>query len=123
MRNTKEILRQKWLLGRPHRAICASVGVSMGAVSLALTRAANAALTWDAVNALDDSELEARLYPSVVAAAVRPEPDCTWIHRERHRVGVTLELCITSTSSSTQGVFGTRRFAIDTASGWDVAGS
>ena len=53
MRNTKEILRQKWLLGRPHRAICASVGVSMGAVSLALTRAANAELTWDAVNALD----------------------------------------------------------------------
>jgi transposase len=92
MRNTKEILRQKWLLGRPHRAICTSVGVSMGAVSLALTRAANAELTWDAVNALDDAELEARLYPSVVAAAARPEPDCTWIHRERHRVGVTLEL-------------------------------
>jgi hypothetical protein len=33
-----------------------------------------------------------RLYPSVVAAALRPEPDCTWIHRERHRPGVTLEL-------------------------------
>jgi len=51
----------------------------MGAVSLALSRAA-------------DAELEARLYPSVVAVAARPEPDCTWIHRERHRVGVTLEL-------------------------------
>ena len=92
MRNTKEILRQKWLLGRLHRAISASVGVSTGAVSLALARAANAELTWEAANALEDAELEARLYPSVVAAAARPEPDCTWIHRERHRVGVTLEL-------------------------------
>ena len=64
----------------------------MGAVSLALSRAANAELTWEAANALDDAELEARLYPSVVAVAARPEPDCTWIHRERHRVGVTLEL-------------------------------
>jgi transposase len=92
MRNTREILRQKWLLKRTHRAIVASVGVSVGAVSLALSRAANAQLTWEAVQALDDAELEARLYPSVVAAAARAEPDCTWIHRERHRAGVTMEL-------------------------------
>ena len=46
MRNTREILRQKWLLERPHRAVCASVGVSMGAVSQALKRAAGAKLTW-----------------------------------------------------------------------------
>jgi transposase len=92
MRNTREILRQKWLLKRTHRAIVASVGVSVGAVSLALSRAANAQLTWEAVQALDDAELEARLYPSVVAAAARAEPDCTWIHRERHRTGVTMDL-------------------------------
>ena len=36
MRNTREIVRQKWLLKRPHRAISESVGVSVGAVSLAL---------------------------------------------------------------------------------------
>jgi transposase len=92
MRNTREILRQKWLLKRTHRAIVASVGVSVGSVSLALSRAAQAQLTWDAVQALDDAQLEARLYPSAVAAAARAEPDCSWIHRERHRVGVTLEL-------------------------------
>jgi hypothetical protein len=85
MRNTREILRQKWLLKRTHRAIVASVGVSVGVVSLALSRAANAQLTWEAVQALDDEQLEARLYPSVVVAAARAEPDCTWIHRERHR--------------------------------------
>jgi transposase len=92
MRNTREILRQKWLLKRTHRAICASVGVSVGAVSLALQRAADAQLTWEAVVGLDDAQLEARLYPSVVAAGSRPEPDCAWIHRERHRPGVTLDL-------------------------------
>jgi hypothetical protein len=47
MRNTREILRQKWLLKRPHRAIGASVGVSLGAVSQALKRAGEAGLTWD----------------------------------------------------------------------------
>ena len=56
MRNTREILRQKWLLERPHRAVCASVGVSMGAVSQALKRAAGAKLTWEAVQAIDDEE-------------------------------------------------------------------
>ena len=66
MRNTREILRQKWLLKRPHRAIGASVGVSLGAVSLALKRAADAQLTWDVVELCDDAELEARLYPTVV---------------------------------------------------------
>jgi transposase len=92
MRNSREILRQKWLLNRSHRAIGTSVGVSVGAVSLALARATEAQLTWEAVQRLDDAELEVRLYPSVVAAAARPEPDCPWIHRERHRPGVTLEL-------------------------------
>ena len=74
MRNTREILRQKWLLERSHRAVCASVGVSMGTVSQALKRAAGAKLTWEAVEAIDDDELEARLYPSVVAAGARAEP-------------------------------------------------
>jgi transposase len=68
------------------------VGVSLGAVSLALRRAEGAQLTWDAVEKCDDAELEARLYPSVVPGTVRPEPDCVWIRRERHRAGVTLEL-------------------------------
>jgi transposase len=92
MRSNREILRQKWLLKRPHRAVCESVGVSVGAVSQALTRAARAQLTWAAIEALDDAELEARMYPRTATASLRVEPDCTWIHRERHRPGVTLEL-------------------------------
>ena len=92
MRNSREIVRQKWLLGRAHRAIAESVGVSLGAVSSALSRASAAELTWEKVQAIDDDELERRLYPSVVAATDRAEPDCVWIHRERHRPSVTLEL-------------------------------
>jgi transposase len=92
MRSSREIMRQKWQLGRAHRAIAESVGVSLGAVSLALRRAKAAGLTWEAVQALNDEELERRLYPRVAADAERAEPDCVWIHRERHRPNVTLEL-------------------------------
>jgi transposase len=92
MRQTREILRQKLLLGRSHRAIAKSVGVSAGVVSLASTRATAASLNWEQIESLDDSALESRLYPSVALASERAEPDCAWIHGERHRPGVTLEL-------------------------------
>ena len=92
MRNTREILRQKWLLQRPHRAIVTSLGVSVGAVSLALKRAESAQLTWDAVEALGDADLESLLYRRGPLTSTRIEPDCAWIHRERRRPGVTLEL-------------------------------
>lgn len=92
MRQSREILRQKLLLGCSHRAIAASVRASVGAVGLAVSRAKLASLTWETVASIDDAELERRLYPAVVAAAERVEPDCAWIHRERHRPGVTLEL-------------------------------
>lgn len=92
MRDTREILRQKWVLERSHREIARSLGISAGVVSLASKRATEATLDWAAVEALDDDALACRLYPGVAALAQRPGPDCSWIHRERHRVGVTLEL-------------------------------
>jgi transposase len=94
MRQLKEILRQKWVLGRPHRAVARSVGVSVGAVSGALTRATAMALDWALVEALDEVELERRLYGSAVriAGSARPLPDPAYIHVERSKPGVTLEL-------------------------------
>ena len=77
MRDTREILRQKWLLGRSHRAIAESLGVSAGAVGLAARRAGDASLDWPAVEAMDDAELERRLYPAVVAASPRSGPSLT----------------------------------------------
>ncbi len=92
MRKTREILRQKWQLGRTHREVAFSVATSPGAVASAIDRATDASLDWTAVCALDDGELEARLYPSSAKAAVRPLPDFAKIHAERKRPGVTLEL-------------------------------
>lgn len=65
MRKTKEILRQKWVLGRTHRAIATSVGVSAGAVGATLERAQAADLhAWVDVEQLGEDELERRLYRS-----------------------------------------------------------
>lgn len=94
MRKTREILRQKWQLGRTHRATASSLGTSAGAVGAVLARASAAGLTtWANVEALTEEELERRLYgPREVREGGRAEPDCTWIHRERTRPGVTLQL-------------------------------
>jgi hypothetical protein len=62
MRQTREILRQKWLLGRSHRQIALSLGVSLGTVGMTVLRARAARLGWSDVQALLEPELEARLY-------------------------------------------------------------
>ena len=49
--------------------------------------------TWAEVDALTEEELERRLYGArETPEGGRAEPDCTWIHRERMRPGVTLQL-------------------------------
>ena len=42
MRKIREILRHKWALGRCHRDVAASLGVSLGAISAAEQRARDA---------------------------------------------------------------------------------
>ena len=90
MRKIREILRHKWAVGRSHREVAASLGVSVGAVSAAEQRARDAGLDWATVEALDDEALEARLYGATVAERQRPLPDPAWIHTERKKPGVTL---------------------------------
>lgn len=94
MRKTREILRQKWQLGRTHRATASSLSTSAGVVGAVLARASAARLaTWADVEALTEEELECKLYGSRESSdSAREEPDCTWIHRERTRPGVTLQL-------------------------------
>jgi transposase len=93
MRQIREILRQKWLLNRSHRAICESVCVSSGAVSGLLARATVTGLDWARVQALDDAALEELLYcRSEKGADLRAAPDPKYIHAERKKPGVTLEL-------------------------------
>ena len=95
MRTIRDILRQRWVLGRPHRAISLSCGRSVGAVYKALRRARAAGLDWAGVETMTDAALEAALYrrPATVGPQrARPQPDCVYLHTERRKAGVTLEL-------------------------------
>jgi hypothetical protein len=93
MRKTREILRCLWLLKQSHRQAAACTGMSAGTVGHTVQRARAAGLDWLTVDALGDDELQRRLYGSPVTPGTeRVEPDCSWIHQERHRPGVTLEL-------------------------------
>jgi hypothetical protein len=93
MRQTREILRQKWSLGRTHREVAQSLGISNGAVGTTVLRARAAGLAWAEVEALSDEALHARVYgPPTPPTRHRPVPDCAALHAERRQPGVTLEL-------------------------------
>jgi len=92
MHKTREILRQKWCLSRSHREVARSQGVSVGTVSATLRRAQEAGVSdWAAVESLSEADLGARLYRPACSGS-RPAPDPLWIHTERQRKGVTLDL-------------------------------
>ncbi len=92
MRKTREILRQKWVLKRTHRDVAKSLAVSAGAVGSALARATALQLDWAAVEALSDEALGAKLYGASAASGDRPLPNFGYLHSERRKPGVTLEL-------------------------------
>src|SRR5438477_12455478 len=95
MRAIRELLRQRWVQGQPHRAVALSTGRSVGAVYETVRRAADAGLDWERVQGLTDDALDAALYrrPAVAGArGARPQPDCVYLHTERRKPGVTLEL-------------------------------
>lgn len=93
MRQIREILRQKWVLHQSHRQVARSLAVSLGTVSAVLRRATHAGLDWAQVQTLLDDALEARLYGAPTTSGVpRPLPDCAYLHTERRKPGVTLEL-------------------------------
>src|SRR5258708_19292863 len=74
MRKTREILRQKWQLGRTHREVAFSVGGSAGAVASAVERATAAGLDSAGVQAPAHYELGPPLYPPAARPAAAPLP-------------------------------------------------
>jgi transposase len=93
MRKLREILRLKWPLARSHREVAASLQVSVGVVTSVLRRATHAGLDWSQVQPLTDAVLEACLYGGAAPGGRgRPRPDCAYLHAERKKPGVTLEL-------------------------------
>lgn len=93
MRKLREILRQKLQLQRSHRAAARAAGVGAASVASAATRAFMLGLDWEAIEKLDDAQLETRMYgPRGGKRDGRTEPDLAHIHMELHRAGVTLAL-------------------------------
>jgi transposase len=91
MQKIKDILRLHWVGGiNSRRQLARATGCGKTAVSECLRRAAVAGLTgWEAVEALDEEELEKRLYPirvsEVVREVIRPMPDWTKVREELAR--------------------------------------
>ncbi len=93
MRQLRDILRLKFASGHSHRAIARSCSVGVGTVSEYVGRAKRAGLTWPLPEELDDTALEAKLFPSRPESdSRRPLPDVAQIHQELKRPGVTLQL-------------------------------
>src|SRR5213083_518356 len=74
MRQTREILRQKWSLGRTHREVAQSLRISTGAVGTTVLRARAAGLDWAQVDALSDDVLHAGLRTADPAHASSRRP-------------------------------------------------
>ena len=94
MRKIREVLRLTLAEGLSRRRVIAAVGLPYATVARYLERAAAAGLTWPLPEAMDDRDLEARLFsrPAAPAAGTRPLPDWAEVHRELARKSVTLQL-------------------------------
>jgi transposase len=92
MQQVREILRQKLALGRSHRQVAKSLGISPSTVAGVSIDARTLGLDAAAVEALTDVELEEMLYPKARPSCMRAEPDCAALHLELRRPGVTLAL-------------------------------
>ena len=92
MRRIREVLRLKLLCKLSHREIARALGVSVGAVSHYGQLAEQAGLAWPEVEAIDESQLEARLMPRAAPVGRRVLPEFALIHQELKRKGVTLQL-------------------------------
>jgi transposase len=98
MRKIKEVLRLKASCGLSDRAIAHSCGIARSTVAEYVRRVEAAGLAWPLPENLDESALEALLFPpppapASVTAQMRPQPAWAQLHLElkRHK-GVTLFL-------------------------------
>lgn len=91
MRKIQEILRLKEA-GLSNRQIAKSVNASPSTVSVLLSQAEKAGISWPLPDDMDEETLTAKLYPVAEKPRGRHLPDMEWIHRELKRKSVTLQL-------------------------------
>ena len=94
MRKIRELLRLRWEQHLPQRVIAHSLRLSQASVSDYLNRARRAGLSWPLPEALDDTRLEALLFPPPpgVPSDQRPVPEWAVVHRDLRRPNMTLAL-------------------------------
>jgi len=93
MRRIRESLRLVWKHGMTCRSASRACGVSRTTVCEYVARARAAKLTWEAVEGLDEGELERRLFaPAAEGPAGRVGEEWKGVHLELRRKGVTLRL-------------------------------
>lgn len=93
MRKLKEVLRLHFGVKLSKRQIARVCNISHSTVAEYVKRAGSAGIIWPLPEELDDTELEARLFPKMTyKTASRPKPSMEEIHQELKIKGVTLQL-------------------------------
>jgi transposase len=94
MRKIKEVLRLRFEHRQSARQIAKSCHIARSTVQEYLHRLEQAKLTWPLSPQMDDATLENQLFPSapLLASEKRQMPPLEYLHRERKRKGVTLQL-------------------------------
>lgn len=93
MRKIIEVLRLKFEARLSHESIAAATRLSKGAVAKYLRRAQAAGIAWPLPAHMDESQLEALLFPHAAPLVERhAAPDFAHLHQELKRKGVTLML-------------------------------
>jgi len=94
MRKIKEVLRLHFEHQQSARQIARSCDIARSTVKEYLHRAQQAALPWPLPAEMDDATLENRLFPPVplISPEKRQMPPMEYLHQERKRKGVTLQL-------------------------------
>jgi len=94
MRKIKEVLRLHFEYEQSARQIAKSCDIARSTVKEYLHRAEQAKLTWPLSPEMDDATLENQLFPPapLISSEKRQMPSMEYLHRERKRKGVTLQL-------------------------------
>ena len=94
MRKIKEVLRLHFEHQQSARQIAKSCDIARSTVKEYLHRAEQAKVTWPLPPEMDDATLENQLFPPapLISSEKRQMPPMEYLHRERKRKGVTLQL-------------------------------
>jgi transposase len=94
MRKVREVLRLKHTLGMSYRRISEATGIGKTVVGECVRRAGVIGITWPVPEAIDDAELDRRLFPIPGDGTAAPRPAIDWrkVHEEMKRRSVTLVL-------------------------------